>query len=109
MKAEARGWAAQARAAARGTVQRLVAEVDEIKREWAHAASSSVGLQAQVRQLEEARRELQGQLLRMVSRTELAEAMAELAREREARGALKEQLTAAQRESEALAAAAQVM
>ena len=101
VKAEARGWAAQARAAARGTVQRLVAEVDEVKREWSHVASSSAGLQSQVRQLEEGRRELQAQLLRMVPRTELADAMAELERERVAKAALKEQLTS-------LAAAAEV-
>ena len=94
LQAEARGWAAQVRAAARGTVQRLVAEVDEVKREWSYVASSSAGLQSQVRQLEEGRRELQAQLLRMVPRTELADAMAELGREREAKAALKEQLTA---------------
>jgi hypothetical protein len=108
IKAEARGWAAQVRAAARGTVQRLVAEVDEVKREWSHVASSSAGLQSQVRQLEVGRRELQAQLLRMVPRTELADAMAELERERVAKAALKEQLDLALQQNKALVLAAEV-
>ena len=108
LKAEARAWAAHTKSAARASVQRLVGEVEEVKREWSHVASSCVGLQSQVVQLEEGRREMLAQLLQMVSRTELSDALAELAREREAKAGLKELLSRSQRESEALAAAAQV-
>ncbi len=101
MQTEARGWTIQTRTAARATVQRLLAEVDEVKRESAHQHS-------QLKQLAEERRGLQSQLLQMVSKTELSEAMAELARERESKSALRERLLEQQRENETLATAAQV-
>ncbi len=101
MQTEARGWAAQTRTAVRATVQRLLTEVDEVKRESLHQ-------QCQLKQLAEDRRGLQSQLLQMVSRTELSEAMAELGRERESKSALRERLQQQQQENETLASAVQV-
>ncbi len=101
MQTEAKGWAAQTRTAVRATVQRLLAEIDEVKRESLHQHT-------QLNQLAEDRRSLQSQLLQMVSRTELSEAMTELARERESKSALRERLLQQQQENEALATSMQV-
>ena len=101
LQTEARGWAAQTKTAVRATVQRLLVEVDEVKRESLHQHS-------QLKQLAEDRRDLQSQVLQMVSRTELSEAMAELARERESKSALRERLQQQQRENETLATTMQV-
>ena len=79
----------------RTTVQRLLAEIDEVRRESLHQHS-------QLKQLAEDRRCLQSQLLHMVSRAELSEAMAELVRERESKSALREQLHQQQEENETL-------
>jgi BMFP domain-containing protein YqiC len=101
MQTEAKGWAAQTRTAARSAVQRLLAELDEVKRESLHQHS-------QLKQMAEDRRGLQSQLLQMVPRTELSEAMAELARERESKSGLRERLVQLQQENETLVTEVQV-
>ncbi len=94
-------WLKQTKSAALLTVQGLLAEVDEIKRESDHEHS-------QLKQLAEERRGLQSQLLQMVSKTELSAAMEELARERQSKSALRERFLEQQHENKALVTAMQV-
>ncbi len=82
-------------------MQRLLAEVDEAKQESSHQ-------RCQLEQLAGDRRCLQSQLLQMVPRTQLAEAMAELDKERESKSELRERLQQQQQEIEALGSAMQV-
>ena len=85
----------------RTTVQMLLAEIDEVRRESLHQHS-------QLKQQAEDRRCLQSQLLHMVSRAELSEAMAELARERESKSALRELMQQQQQENETMVTAMKV-
>jgi hypothetical protein len=108
MRAEAKLWGSHLKIAQRGDIQILLAEADAIKRDLSHMEAVCLGLQRQVKGLQDSRRDALAQMQSMVPRAELQNAQADAGALRDSVAGLQREAAAAQQEKERLVATMQV-